>query len=95
MPTLHIEHSISDFSSWRSAFERLAQVREQSGVLAQRVQQPVDDPHYVVIDLDFETTREAESFLSFLTCKVWSSPGSSPALMGAPQTKILLAAPCQ
>ncbi|MGI8652227.1 MAG: hypothetical protein ACR2I7_05445 [Geodermatophilaceae bacterium] len=54
MPTLHIEHAISDFDLWRGAFERFEQYRTQAGVRAERIQRPVDDPQYVVIDLDFD-----------------------------------------
>lgn len=89
MATLHIEHPVTDFDLWREAFERFAELREQSGVRGQRVQQPIDDAHYVVIDLDFDTVREAEAFLDFLQTRVWSIRESSPALDGAPQTKIL------
>jgi hypothetical protein len=92
MTTLHIEHAISDFDVWRKAFDRFEDVRRQAGVRAHRVCRPVDDPHYVFIDLDFETTTEAERFLGFLTTRVWSDRGSSPALAGAPQTRILYAA---
>ncbi len=89
MPTLHIEHPISDYATWREAFDRFADLREKSGVLGHRVQLPVDDPRYIVIDLDFATTSEAESFRTFLTTKVWPSQQNSPALAGAPQTRIL------
>jgi hypothetical protein len=89
MPTLHIEHAITDFGTWNAAFDRLAEVRQHSGVRQQRVQQPVDDPRYVVIDLDFDTVSEAERFLGFLRANIWSSSGNAPALSGAPQAKIL------
>lgn len=89
MPTLHIEHPIVDFDMWKTAFDRFAEVRRQSGVLAHRVQRPVDDPRYVVIDLDFGTTGEAERFLAFLHERVWASPENAPALAGRPQTRIL------
>jgi hypothetical protein len=89
MPTLHIEHPIVDFEMWKAAFDRFAELRQQSGVLRQRVQRPVDDPRYVVIDLDFGTTGEAERFLAFLQERVWSSPENAPALAGRPQTRIL------
>jgi hypothetical protein len=89
MPTLHIEHAIIDFDLWKAAFGRFAEFRRQSGVLRHRVQRPVDDPTYVVIDLDFATTGEAERFLTFLREKVWSSPENAPALAGPPQTRIL------
>lgn len=66
MTTLHIEHAISDFGVWNAAFERFADVRQKYGVRAQRVQHPVDDPHYIVIDLDFDTADDAGRFLGFL-----------------------------
>lgn len=89
MTTLHIEHAIVDFGLWNSAFDRFAEFRVNAGVRAQRVQRPVDDPRYVVIDLDFDTVGEAEKFLVFLREKVWSSPENAPGLAGTPQTKIL------
>jgi hypothetical protein len=89
MPTLHIEHSIVDIDLWKAAFERFAEFREQSGVRGHRIQRPVDDPKYVVIDLDFATTGEAERFLEFLQTRVWPSRENAPALVGAPHTKIL------
>lgn len=89
MPTLHIEHQITNFATWKAAFDRVADVRAKSGVLSHRLNQPVDDPHYIVIDLDFATTAEAERFLEFLRTKVWFSQESSPALIGAPLTTIL------
>lgn len=89
MPTLHIEHAIVDFGLWKAAFDRFEEVRKQSGVLGARVQRPVDDERYVVIDLDFATTEEAQRFLDFLTTKVWSSAEQAPALIGTPETRIL------
>jgi hypothetical protein len=89
MPTLHIEHAISDLPTWKSAFDRFAMAREQAGVRGHRIQQPIDDPHKVVIDLDFDTTDQAQRFLHFLQTTVWASPQNAPALVGAPHTKIL------
>ena len=89
MPTLHIEHPITDFATWKEAFDRFADLRERSGVLHHRVQLPIDDPRYVVIDLDFATTTEAETFREFLQTKVWPSQQNSPALVGTPRTSIL------
>lgn len=93
MTTLHIEHAISDFGVWSAAFARFADVRTKFGVRAQRVQRPVDDPNWVVLDLDFDTPDEASRFLGFLQGEVWSSASNAPALVGRPQTKILQQAP--
>jgi hypothetical protein len=89
MTTLHIEHAISDFDTWSAAFERFADVRAKYGVRAQRIQHPVDDPRYVVIDLDFDTPDEAGRFLEFLQANVWASASNAPALVGTPRTSIL------
>jgi hypothetical protein len=92
MSTLHIEHPISDYETWRAAFERFADVRRQSGVRRELVQRAVDDPCFLVIDLAFDSTGEAERFLAFLQTKVWASAQNAPALAGTPQTRILEAA---
>ena len=53
------------------------------------MQHPVDDPNYIIIDLDFTTTEKAQRFLAFLKKNVWSSADNAPALAGTPQTKLL------
>jgi hypothetical protein len=89
MPTLHIEHPVTDLAVWQAAFDRFADRRRQGGVSAERVQRPVDDDHYVLIDLDFPSREQAERFLGFLESTVWASRDTSPALVGAPLTRIL------
>ncbi len=89
MTTLHIEHPITDYDTWKGAFDRFADVRRDAGVLAHRIHRPVDDERYVVIDLDFDEAGQAERFLGFLEARVWAVPESSPALAGAPRTRLL------
>ena len=88
MTTLHIRHAITDFDTWTSAFNTFADARRNAGVRAYRVQRPVDDPAYVVIDLDFDSREAAESFRDLLNTKVWV-PGVAPALVGTPETMVL------
>lgn len=89
MPTLHIEHAITDLTTWTTAFGAFAEARRQSGVCGEQVRQPIDDPNYVVIDLEFSSTEQAVAFLGFLRSQVWAVPENSPALAGTPETKIL------
>lgn len=89
MPTLHIEHAISDFDVWTAAFDRFAEVRQHAGVREHRVRRPIDDDRYVVVDLDFDTAEEATAFLKVLRTEVWASPAASPALVGNAQARIL------
>jgi hypothetical protein len=87
--TLRIEHAISDYETWRSAFERAAPFREQSGVRSYRILRPVDDPKYLMIDLDFDDVTGAEALLAILRERVWASPDNSPGLAGQPRARIV------
>lgn len=89
MATLHIEHNITDFDTWHAAFMRFADTRRKAGVRQQRIRRPVDEPAYVVIDLDFDTVEEAERFLGFLQADIWTSSAAAATLAGKPQTRIL------
>ena len=93
MPTLLIEHSISDFETWYEAFMRFADRRKEGGVLRERIMQPVGDPHYVFVDLEFATVEAAQRFQEFLETQVWSSPANSPALEGSARARIADTAP--
>ncbi len=89
MPTLHIEHPITDLDTWLGAFTRFDEARRNAGVRAQRVQQPVDDDKYIYVWLDFETLEQAENFKGFLETTVWANAEASPALDGTPTARIL------
>ena len=89
MVTLHIEHPITDYSTWRKAFDSFAAARRQAGVIGERVTRPVDDQRYIVVALDFDAVERAESFRHFLETQVWASPAASPGLDGKPRTAIL------
>lgn len=86
---MHIEHAITDFGTWKAAFDRFEPMRQQSGVTGHRVHQPADDPGYVIIQLDFAAAEQAEAFLSFLQGTVWASPNNAPALVGNPRARVL------
>lgn len=89
MATLRIEHAIHDYDIWRKAFDSFEQARTGAGVRSFAIRRPVDDPRYLMLDLEFDTAGQAEAFATFLHQHVWSSPESSPGLAGDPQTRIL------
>lgn len=80
MATLLIEHGITDFASWKAAFDRFADRRKEAGVTAHRIHQPHDDAAYVVLQLDFPSVEQAQAFRTFLESRVWTTPANSPAL---------------
>jgi hypothetical protein len=92
MTTLHIQHPITDFETWKAAFNRFGEARRNGGVQGQRVSRPVDNKKYVVIDLDFETVEKAQTFLGFLRSTVWTNAANSPGLAGTPDAFVLEAA---
>jgi hypothetical protein len=87
--TLRIEHAIQDYETWQKAFDSFAEARANAGVRSFTIRRPVDDPKYLLLDLEFDTPGQAETFAGFLYQQVWSSPVSSPGLAGTPQTRIL------
>lgn len=89
MATLRIEHAIHDYETWQKAFDGFAQARAQAGVRSFAIRQPAGDPQYLMLDLEFDTQGQAESFAGFLHDRVWWSSTSSPALAGRPRTSIL------
>ena len=77
------------FGTRREAAFAAAHPRQQPGVRRYRVLRPTDDPNYIMVDLDFDSASEAESFLATLWRNVWSSREAAPALVGESQTRIV------
>jgi hypothetical protein len=66
MVTLRIEHPVPDFDAWRRAFDGDPLDRRGSGVRRYRILRSLDDPAYVMVDLDFDRRDEAEAMRSSL-----------------------------
>jgi len=88
VPILRIEHPTQDFATWKAAFDRDPVGRNKAGVQRYSIYQPVDNPRYVLIDLEFETVIQAERLLASMK-QIWSSGAAGPALGGEPRTQIL------
>lgn len=87
MPILQIEHVVRDFDAWKQAFDRDPVGREQGGVRRYRVMRPVDDPNYVKVDLEFDSSDQAKAFRAALL-ELWDRVGSELGLQDA-QTRIV------
>ena len=64
MTILHIEHPVPDYEAWKRVFDADPAGREKSGVRRYRILRAMDDPNYVMIDLEFDTEGEAEALLA-------------------------------
>ncbi len=58
---LRIEHPVPDYGAWKVAFDKDPMGRARSGVSRYRIFRPTDDPHYVMVDLEFDNLAEAEA----------------------------------
>jgi hypothetical protein len=70
MVTVRIEHSVRDFEGWKRAFDSDPAGRENAKVVRYRVLRAIDEPSYVMIDLDFDHADDAEKFLERMR-EVW------------------------
>lgn len=70
MYLLRMEHPVPDFDGWKKAFDGDPVGRQKSGVRRYWILRPIDDPKYVMIDLEFDTQREAEALLAAMRV-VW------------------------
>ena len=88
MATLQLEHQISDFQTWKRAFDADPGQRAARGVRAHRVGRPLGERNYVVVELDFDSAERAQAFRAVLD-EIWSSAEAAPALVGTPQVRIV------
>jgi hypothetical protein len=87
MPTLRIEHTVPDFDGWKRAFDGDPVDRRGSGVRRYQVSRSVDDPNYVMIDLEFDNLEDAEGLLNKMR-RVWGS-SDGQRVMRNPQARIV------
>jgi hypothetical protein len=85
MPIVRIEHRVPDFEKWKQAFDSDPADRKGSGVRRYQVSRLQDDPNYVMIDLEFQSTPEAEAFVETMQ-RIWA--GTAKPLMQNPTARI-------
>jgi hypothetical protein len=71
MYTLCIEHPVPNYEKWKEAFDSDPVGREKMHVRRYQVLRPVDNPNYVMIQLEFDTASDAEALLTAMRA-VWS-----------------------
>ena len=87
MHILRIEHPVRDFEAWKETFDSDPVGREQSGVRRYRILRAIDDPNYVMVDLEFDSSSEAEAFGAALR-GLWRRV-EAEGLIGGPRARII------
>ena len=83
---LQIEHKVPNYDEWKKAFESDPINRKKYNVRRYKIFRPLDDPYYVIIDLEFDNLKEAEDTLNALR-NLWVSVEGK--VMMNPKTRIL------
>ncbi len=71
MYTLSIEHAVPDYENWKRAFDSDPVGREKMKVRRYQILRPLDNPNYVMINLEFDTADDAEALLAAMRA-VWA-----------------------
>lgn len=88
MTTLHIENTIHDYDSWKTAFDKYDRVRADRGVRSYQIRRLSEDPQQIMIDLEFDDRAAAEAF-SRVLAKIWASPQSRAELVSHSEPQVL------
>lgn len=63
MIRMFVRHPVTDFATWRQAYDDFDAERKTMGVMGESVYQALDDPNDVTAWHDFETLEAAQAFI--------------------------------
>lgn len=66
MTTLHVENTVHDYEAWKETFDKFDRARRDRGMRSYRLTRDHEDPHKVIVDMEFDSTTRAEEFREFL-----------------------------
>ena len=86
MTTLAVRHTVSDFDTWKSAFDGHSSVRTRYGATGARV---LHDGNAVLVLIDFPDAAAAQSFMTDPSLAEAMAKGG---VVGAPDVNVLIEA---
>jgi ribosomal protein L35AE/L33A len=86
MIVLQIEHPVPDYNNWKKAFDNDPVNRERSGVRSYKIFRQVDNPNYIIIELEFDSLDEAKNLLTALQ-QLWKQVEGK--VMTGPKARII------
>jgi heme-degrading monooxygenase HmoA len=72
---MYVHHEVTDYATWRKAYDGFASVQKKNGVVAQSVWQSVDNPNEVTVTHDFKTVEKAKAWLALPELKAAMEKG--------------------
>jgi ribose 5-phosphate isomerase len=86
MYILQIEHHVPNYEGWKKAFDSDPVNRKKSGVRHYKISRKIDDPNYVIVDLEFDNSNDAEACHQKLR-NLWNRVEGT--VMNNPQSRII------
>ena len=84
---VRIEHPVPDFVQWKKAFDDDPVSRKMMRVRRYRILRPMEDQKYVMADLEFDTSSDAEKFRAAIL-DLWRNAEAKGIIM-KPQARIV------
>ncbi len=84
---VRLEHPVQDFEDWKKAFDSDPLGREKLRVRRYRILRTNDDPKYVMVDLEFDTSSDAEAFRVAIT-DLWRD-AEAKGIITKPQARVV------
>jgi hypothetical protein len=76
MILMHMEHTVVDFDTWKASFDNYGELRQKSNVRRYQVSRSLDNPNFVMIDLELDRLSDAEGLLAAVQ-QVWQRVGGT------------------
>ena len=86
MYILQIEHPVPNYEGWKKAFDSDPVNRKKSGVHRYKISRKIDDPNYIIVDLEFDNLSDAEACHEKLR-HLWNRVQGT--VMNNPQSRII------
>jgi len=64
MAQVLIKHKVKEYDAWKDAFDKFADFRRSSGEKSYRILHPADDPKDLTLLFEWDTQKNAETFLA-------------------------------
>jgi quinol monooxygenase YgiN len=64
MTTMFVRHTVSNYETWRKAYDDFASVQKAKGVRGQAVYQAIDNPNDITVTHEFASAAAAQDFVN-------------------------------
>jgi len=81
MTTMFVRHTVSNYETWRKAYDEFASIQKSKGVTGQSVYQATDNPNDITVTHEFASVQAAQAFVNSDELK---SAMQNAGVMGAP-----------